>query len=239
MAQTKKDSVNWLALESNPDVLNKYIQNLGVPGSKWQFIDVLGFDEDLLQMVPRPVCAVLLLFPITEVSEEDDQKQLTKITKEGQSVSDKLWFMKQTIGNACGTIGVLHSLANNAEKFDLKKDAPLSKFLQKTASLSPEERADALIASEAIAEAHEESAKEGQTETPALESDINLHFVVFVERDGHLYELDGRKPFPVNHGPTSPDTLLEDAVKVVDHFIKRDPEQVNFSTIALAAPAEE
>jgi hypothetical protein len=28
-------------------------------------------------------------------------------------------------------------------------------------------------------------------------------------KEGHLYELDGRKKFPVNHGPSSPDTLLE------------------------------
>lgn len=32
--------------------------------------------------------------------------------------------------------------------------------------------------------------------------------------DGHLYELDGRKKFPINHGASSPDTLLK--VRVVE-----------------------
>ncbi len=28
------------------------------------------------------------------------------------------------------------------------------------------------------------------------------------EKEGSLYELDGRKSFPVNHGPTTPETFL-------------------------------
>lgn len=33
--------------------------------------------------------------------------------------------------------------------------------------------------------------------------------------DGHLYELDGRKSFPINHGPSKPETLLSDAVRAI------------------------
>lgn len=53
--------------------------------------------------------------------------------------------------------------------------------------------------------------------------------------DGCLYELDGRKVFPINHGPSSADTLLEDATAVVKKFMARDPEEVRFTVVALAA----
>ena len=55
---------------------------------------------------------------------------------------------------------------------------------------------------------------ESVIQAPPLEEEINLHFIAFVHRDGSLYELDGRKPFPINHGPSSDDTLLK--VQYVD-----------------------
>jgi ubiquitin carboxyl-terminal hydrolase L3 len=227
--------IRWLALESNPDVLNKYIQNLGVPTEKWTWTDVFGTDPDLLVIIPRPVAAVMLLFPITKTTEIADEEQIEKIKKEGQTLSNNVWFMKQTIGNACGTIGVLHALANNEHRLGLSEDSALAKFLKNTKTMEPADKANALVKADDIAEAHEESAKEGQTETPELDANINLHFVAFVERDGSLYELDGRKPYPINHGPSNPDTLLEDAVKIIDQFIKRDPNEVSFSMMALVA----
>ena len=58
-------------------------------------------------------------------------------------------------------------------------------------------------------------------------------FICFVEREGSLYELDGRKAGPVNHGPTTPDTLLQDAAKVIRGFMERDPGNVQFNLVAL------
>jgi hypothetical protein len=65
-------------------------------------------------------------------------------------------------------------------------------------------------------------------------------FLLFSEVDGDLYELDGRKRFPINHGPTSENTLLEDACRVIKLFMERQPGEVRFTMVALckAPPAE-
>ena len=53
------------------------------------------------------------------------------------------------------------------------------------------------------------AAQEGATRPPDLDEVVALHFVALVGREGRLLELDGRKPFPIDHGATSPDTLLQ------------------------------
>ncbi len=53
-------------------------------------------------------------------------------------------------------------------------------------------------------------------QTPNIEDDVDLHFIAFVEKDGELYELDGAKPFPINHGPIDENMLLE--VSLIFYF---------------------
>jgi ubiquitin carboxyl-terminal hydrolase L3 len=228
------EEIKWLALESNPDILNIYMKTLGVP-NKWQFVDILGIDNETLQWIPHPVIAILLLYPITEETIKEDEKQIKKIQQEGQYISPKLWYIKQTIRNACGTIGVLHSLANNEDIIEFQPDTPIYNFIKKTKNLDPIEKANLLIHDKSISEAHKENAKEGQTETPDINSDLNLHFIAFVHKDGYLYELDGRKSFPINHGPSSKETLLEDSAKIIQEFFSRNKESNDFSMMALVS----
>lgn len=216
--------IRWLPLESNPEVMNKYVWTLGV-SEQWQFVDVWGFESDLLQLLPRPICAVLLLYPLSDKSESEVLGQ--------EEHESGLYFIKQTVGNACGTIGIIHALCNNSNRLGFDSEKHLSRFFGNTKDLTPEERGKHLEADTAFGDAHEESAQEGQTQAPSRDERIDLHFVAFVHHKGNLYELDGRKDAPISHGPTSEDTLLEDTAEVVKKFMARDPENLRFTVVAL------
>lgn len=41
------------------------LTKLGV-GESWRFVDVLGLEGDQLSAVPKPCCALMLLFPLTQ-----------------------------------------------------------------------------------------------------------------------------------------------------------------------------
>eukprot|EP00049_Salpingoeca_infusionum_P005679 m.95226 g.95226 ORF g.95226 m.95226 type:complete len:295 (-) comp13049_c0_seq1:107-991(-) len=230
-----EDRPRWLPLESNPEVMNKFVANIGLDTTKHQFVDVYGLDEALLQMVPRPVLGVLLLFPVGDSYVEQREAEAAKIDEEGQVVSDKVFSMSQTISNACGTVGLIHCIGNNLDKVTLTPDSYLDKYFSGCEDKSREEAGQMLETAEGISGEHEESAAEGQTEAPELEDSVDLHFVCFIERDGHLYELDGNKKYPINHGESSPDTILEDTAKVVKKFMDRTPDDLRFTLVALSA----
>ena len=75
--------------------------------------------------------------------------------------------------------------------------------------MAPEERGEALGQNEKISALHHKIAAEGQTAAPGAEEPLEPHFVAFVHKDGHLYELDGHREGPVNHGPSTPENLLK------------------------------
>ncbi|KAG2178113.1 hypothetical protein INT43_003366 [Umbelopsis isabellina] len=227
-AEAKKPELRWLPLESNPEVWNKLVHKLGV-AEEWSYTDVFGLDPDLLAMVPQPVLAVLLLFPYTEKYAQFQAEEEARLTKLEQNISPNVYFIKQTISNACGMMALIHSIANNEK---IVGPGVLQKFIHKTKHLSPDERAEFLEKYPEIADAHFEGASQGQTAAPNLEDDVDLHFICFVEADHHIYELDGRKMFPINHGKCT--NLLEGSAKVIKQFMERDPDNLNFTVVALA-----
>eukprot|EP00761_Pharyngomonas_kirbyi_P011491 gb/GECH01011516.1/.p1 GENE.gb/GECH01011516.1/~~gb/GECH01011516.1/.p1 ORF type:complete len:231 (+),score=62.84 gb/GECH01011516.1/:1-693(+) len=220
----------WIPLESNPDVLNKFVWELGLP-KEYAFTDVFSLDPEMLQFVPRPVYAVVLLFPVSETTEKARDEENEKIKKDGQTVSDNVYFMRQTVSNACGTVGVLHSIANNQDKFKL--EGFCDKFIKETANLTPKERADYLENADDLEKAHQSTAQEGQTQAPSEDEKVSLHFISLVHVDGHLYELDGRKEFPINHGSTTQENLLDDAAGVVRKYMEYNPGNMNYTIMAL------
>ncbi|EKX31771.1 hypothetical protein GUITHDRAFT_160344 [Guillardia theta CCMP2712] len=221
----------WLALESNPEVITTFSHKIGCPPT-WQFHDVFGTDPELLAMVPTPVVAVLFLFPLTPEIEQFATDSVEKIKKEGQSVPESLWFCKQKIGNACGTMAVLHALLNCQESMEIEGWA--KRLYEKTKTKSPDDRADELNEDTELESLHQSAAEEGQTQVQPQMDDVDSHFLCIVHKDGSMYELDGRKPFPINLGKSSPSSLLQDAVgSIKERIFDREPGQVNFSIMAL------
>ena len=209
--------------------------------SKLAFHDVMSTEDWALEMVPRPVLAVLMLFPVKEASEAHRAAEAERIQREGQTLSKDVYYMKQTVGNACGTVGILHALGNARHHplCHIHADSYLANFFAKTAKMTPEEIAAYLEADEQIETIHGAAAVEGQSEAPPEDEEVNTHFVCFTCVEGCLYELDGRKAGPVNHGPIAPDGLLEAATGAVKEFMARDPDEVRFTIMALAATAPE
>ncbi|KAJ3293785.1 Ubiquitin carboxyl-terminal hydrolase isozyme L3 [Rhizoclosmatium sp. JEL0117] len=221
---------HWLPLESNPDVMNEYLEKLGIPASnKIAFTDVWGLDQDALDFIPRPIKALLLLFPVSACEKGEP------IGTQVAPSSDGPLFIKQTIGNACGTIAILHALANGGSSLDLGSGA-MNNLFTKLAPLSPDDRAKALETDEDLKRIHEQSSLEGQTHAPSAEEDVDLHFIAFVPVGGKVYELDGRKSGPVLHGTCGDDgeAFLTVSANAIQQFIARDPDGNTFTVVALA-----
>ncbi|KAL6349447.1 hypothetical protein AAG906_034104 [Vitis piasezkii] len=221
----------WLPLEANPDVMNQFLWGLGLSEDEAECYDVYGLDEELLAIVPKPVLAVLFLYPITTQSEEE--RILQDSTK--RETSNKVYFMRQTVGNACGTIGLLHAIGNVTSEIKLVEGSFLDRFFKSTASMDPLERAAYLEKDQEMEVSHSVAATAGDTEAS---TNADAHFICFSCVDGELYELDGRKSGAVSHGPSSPSTLLQDAAKVILGIIQKNPDSINFNVIAISKKLE-
>ncbi|EIM86603.1 peptidase C12 ubiquitin carboxyl-terminal hydrolase 1 [Stereum hirsutum FP-91666 SS1] len=233
----------WIPLESNPDVLNDWSNKTGLIPTYGQFTDVYGLEDELLDMVPKPVKAVVLLFPIGGQLEEARKQEDEKIKKEGQvEIDPTVLWIKQTISNACGTMGLLHALANSEVSFE--PESPLAKFIDLCKDKSPLERAQILESTPLFASAHASAASSGQTAVPE-NLDVDLHFTCFVQApsatarkdqtvtgERRLIELDGRREGPIDRGEST--DLLKDVAKYVKEQMIPKATSAEFSMMALA-----
>uniref|UniRef100_A0A1A9WAT9 Ubiquitin carboxyl-terminal hydrolase n=1 Tax=Glossina brevipalpis TaxID=37001 RepID=A0A1A9WAT9_9MUSC len=220
----------WTPLESNPDVLTKYIHNFGV-NKDWIITDVMGLEPDMLEWIPKPVKSVILLFPCSESYEKHRAEEQKRLIATEETYPKDLYYMRQLTENACGTVALIHSVANN--KDIMLGDGILKNFLELTKDMTPEERGKALETDKAVHENHQALAHEGQTVSDPNQR-VYHHFIAFVNKKGILYELDGRKMCPVKHGATSDGTFLQDAARVCEEFMARDPKELRFTVLALS-----
>jgi ubiquitin carboxyl-terminal hydrolase L3 len=230
--------------ENNPEVMTTLLHNLGLSPTL-SFHDVFSIsDPDLLAFVPRPAHALLLVFPVSKTYEtfrRDEDASKPDYAASGPE-EEVLWY-KQTIGNACGLIGLLHGVSNGPARGYVQEGSELDKFIKAAEGLGPAERAKLIEESDALERAHQQAATGGDTAAPGAEDDVDLHYVCFVksEQGGNLWELDGRRKGPLNRGAleAGDDVLSEKALDLgVRAFLKREEEagggDLRFGLIVLA-----
>ena len=119
---------------------------------------------------------------------------------------------------------------------------PLANLITDATPLKPVERTQLLETNQSLATAHSAAAATGDTEAPAAEASIDLHFVAFVKSNkNNLWELDGSRKGPLNRGklPDGEDILGETAIALGPKaFLNREQEsggggELRFSILAL------
>ncbi|KAJ4985161.1 ubiquitin carboxyl-terminal hydrolase, family 1, partial [Stagonosporopsis vannaccii] len=232
-------SKHFIPLESNPEVFTELIHGLGVRPSL-SFQDVLSLDDaELLGFLPRPVHALILVFPTSEAyerrAEAEDAEAKDYV---GGGDGEDVVFFRQTINNACGLYAILHAVCNGQARQSFEANSPMDRLLKKCLPARPRERALALEGDEDLARVYAEVAVKGDTEAPAdAEEEIDFHYIAFVKShiDGSLYQLDGdrKRPIRLDLAEDGEDVLSEKCLTVIRRMMAGDADSLNFSLMAL------
>lgn len=126
-------AASWVPMEANPEVFTQasllslyihvhihilqsltaqWMQLMGVDTDCVEFVDIFGLDEELLAMVPQPVHAIILLYPVGKGMDEKRRELFPPNYATGAARTRGVWYLPQTIGNACATVALLHLFAN-------------------------------------------------------------------------------------------------------------------------------
>lgn len=202
---------DWCLIESDPGVFTQLIRKFGAKGVQ---VEELWTIEDGIFETLRPVHGLIFLFKYRQ-HEEPSGPIVT------DNRLDKIYFAKQVINNACATQAVI-SLLLNCNHPDLELGQELSKLKEFSMSFDPRMRGLTLSNSQTIRGAHNSMANQTLFEFDpkmATKDDEAYHFVGYMPIDGRLYELDGLREGPIDHGPVAPDQDWLDVVRPI--IVKR------------------
>ncbi|CAL1276463.1 unnamed protein product [Larinioides sclopetarius] len=194
----------WLELESDPGLFTLLLEDFGVRGVQVEEV------YDLQKTIEGPVYGFIFLFKWIE--ERRSRRKVT--TSEENFVEDEetinsIFFAQQMVPNSCATHALL-SVLLNCPKIYL--GPTLARLKEHTANMSPENKGYAIGNTPELARAHNSHAKPEPRNLHEKSHGIStgrtveaFHFVSYVPIGGRLFELDGLKPYPIDHGPCGDD----------------------------------
>lgn len=216
MTSRKKDLYNladgWLELESDPGLFTLLLEDMGVEGTQVEEI----YDLQKEPLVDGGECyGAIFLFKWI-----DDRRSRRKIVDEQElyvkddEIVNSIFFAQQVIPNSCATHALVSILLNCPS---LHLGLTLTELKEHTRGMSPDNKGLAIGNCPQLAFAHNSHAApraRRRTERFAASSGMTgsrfssgetFHFVSYVPINGRLFELDGLRKFPLDHGPVGMD----------------------------------
>ena len=219
-----------------PENLMKLAEAYGADCTHISFSQIYSFDIEDLEFIPKPVISVIFLFPIgnsdgyIEKRHKEDKDPLLDI-KDKTKIP---FFAHQLTGNLCGTMAMLHNIINNQNVIPIVKGSWIDHFIKETENKTPHERGVFIDNSSDLLDMHNNNANESSVPIP--DGKVDTHFACFTQFCGIMWELDGRKPYPINHGECGSDILSHIFSIINNDFFKyMTPEdQIRSSIIAMS-----
>uniref|UniRef100_A0A8C7XFG2 ubiquitinyl hydrolase 1 n=1 Tax=Oryzias sinensis TaxID=183150 RepID=A0A8C7XFG2_9TELE len=184
----------WLELESDP-------------GEKW--VKGVQVEEiyDLQSKCQSPVYGFIFLFKWIE--ERRSRRKVNTLVDETSVIDEEIvndmFFAHQLIPNSCATHALLSVLLNCS---GVELGSTLSRIKAFTKGFSPESKGYAIGNAPELARAHNSHARPEPRHLPEKQNGISavrtmeaFHFVSYVPIKDRLFELDGLKAYPIDHGP--------------------------------------
>ena len=190
----------WCLIESDPGVFTELIKDFGVKGL--QVEELFSLDSESFEHL-KPIYGLIFLFKCVS----DDSVEGTIVQ---DNRLDKIFFAKQVINNACATQAIISILLNMNERC-LELGETLQEFKAFTSSFDSAMKGLSLSNSKIIRQVHNSFSRQQvfEYDDKFQKSDESYHFIGYLPIDGRLYELDGLKPGPIDHGPIEKNDWLE------------------------------
>ncbi|XP_071388217.1 ubiquitin carboxyl-terminal hydrolase BAP1 isoform X1 [Centroberyx affinis] len=191
----------WLELESDPGLFTLLVEDFGVKGVQVEEI------YDLQSKCQSPVYGFIFLFKWIE--ERRSRRKVSTLVDETSVIDEEIvndmFFAHQLIPNSCATHALLSVLLNCS---GVELGTTLSRMKAFTKGFSPESKGYAIGNAPELAKAHNSHARPEPRHLPEKQNGISavrtmeaFHFVSYVPIKDRLFELDGLKAYPIDHGP--------------------------------------
>ena len=220
---------DWKALTSDPNIFNNLCTKLGFDTNKHGvvFQDLFAMEDWAYEMTMPPHVGVLMCIDFDKVAGKENDNSTPK-----DQVPADLFYMHQISKNACGSVGLYHILGNARSKYPFEEGSVLDNFF-KTDRSDWKSNADQFHGDKALKSQHQVSVK--QTTLGGDENEVFCHFIAFVEHNGIVWELDGRKKGPICRGATTYQSFLSDVGGIVKkEYVDPNPDLKLFSLMTVA-----